>query len=143
MVEPRRLETVGHVCQEGHVWPCGASLGAYLAWRAKDRAAVGAGVKLELGASGAASVRGRADRLDLAPNIAEPRLHPALIPGARPQGGLAGTRRNYQTVLSAASASVSVARHSSPIARKLAAASSMSDSSRWEIPSARSANGRV
>jgi hypothetical protein len=31
MVEPKRLETVGQVCQEGQVWPCGAYLGAYLA----------------------------------------------------------------------------------------------------------------
>ena len=31
MVEPRRLETVGQVCQDGQVWPSRADLGAYLA----------------------------------------------------------------------------------------------------------------
>ena len=30
MVEPKRLETVGQVCQEGQVWSYGAYLGAYL-----------------------------------------------------------------------------------------------------------------
>jgi hypothetical protein len=31
MVEPKRLESVGQVCQRGRVWPRGAYLGAYLA----------------------------------------------------------------------------------------------------------------